>query len=183
MEDRRLGELDLVLLLPAVRAELDLLRPRHHLLREGLGEVGGEVGLGGEPLPVSVELGLGEKYSPARPAGRLQQPVDLVDEGDVKDGLGQLDVPEVAGAPPGGVPAGSALLTRLERPQPVVHEAALDGHPILVVGLRLSYLCDRVLPYLVRGEESEVDPPYRLESLLHRHLFTPCPSAEVSARC
>ncbi len=95
--------------------------------------------------PVGVELLLGEEDPAASPAGRLDHLVDVGDERHVEDGLGQLDVPKVARAPRRRVPARPALLSWLEGPEPRVHQAALDGHPVLVVGLGLGYLRDRVL--------------------------------------
>src|SRR5579864_4924965 len=66
-------------------------------------------------------------------------------------------MPKVARTLWSGISAGGALLSGFQRPQSIVHQSSLNGHPVLIVCLGGCYFGDTVLPNLAWRAERESD--------------------------
>ena len=103
------------------------------------------------------DLLLGEHQPAAFAAGRLQEHLDVLDEPDVDDRHGQVDVPEVSGALVDLAAAGLAAETGLDDSHVGVHESHLDRVSLVVVGVRGDNLRRGHPPDLVGRDAGEFD--------------------------
>ena len=171
-ECRGLVELDLDLLGTAVGA--DALPGR--VLGGLLGEVLDLDGASSEllhplhALPTGLDLVLGEHQPAALAAGGLQEHLDVLDEPDVDDGQGEVDVAEVPGALVHLASAGLAAESGLDDSHVGVHKSHLDGVALLVVGVCGDDLGGRHLPDLLGGDAGEFDRSDPLGDTANCHL-------------
>src|SRR2546425_7037354 len=157
-ERRGLVELDLLLLLPAVRAPLPLRRLPGGLLRDVL-----DVLLPAELLHLLhfcaelLRLLLRQEEAAAPPARRLDQLLELLHVPHVDHGHRKVDVAEVAGAVVDLPAARLAPEAGLDHPEVGVHQAHVDREAVVVVRVRRDDLRRGHPPELVRAQEGEPD--------------------------
>ena len=158
-EGRGLVELDLDLLDSAVGA--------HALSGRILGGLLGVVlELHGVPavllhllhaVQAGLDLVLGEHEPAAGAAGGLQEHLDVLDEPDVDDGHGQIDVSEVPGALVHLASAGLAAEAGLDDSHVGVHQTHLDRVSLIIVSVRRDDLGGGHPPDLVGRDAGELD--------------------------
>ena len=170
------GELGLVLVLEVEGGglvQLDLHDLRSAVGAEGvLGcELGGLLGVfvyivrvPSELLDALEEQGtlllllVGEHEPAALAASALQEGLDLLDETDVDDRPREVDVTEVSGTVVGPGTACGALESALDDSHVAVHETAVDGVSLIVVGVCGDDLYRGHPPDLIGGQAGELDP-------------------------
>ena len=108
-------------------------------------------------LPAGLDLVRGQHEPAALAAGGLQEHLDVLDESDMDDRHGQVDVSEVSGTL---VDLASACLTAetgLDDSHVGVHESHVDGVSLVVVCVCGDDLRRRHLPDLLGGDAGEFD--------------------------
>ena len=119
--------------------------------------VSSEVGDGVQPVDPVLDL-LGGKHEPAAlAAGGLQHELDVLHESDVDYGHGELDASEVSGTLVDLAVAGLAAESGLDDSHAGIHETALDGVSLVVVGVGGDDLHRGHVLDLFRRDAGELD--------------------------